>query len=97
MLLPIFSRAVLERGKGRDYYDFIFLSGITDPDFGYLEMKIAITNYSELYERIPESCKTTDFDKKSRDFETLVFDTEETRKRILIKRTYKSQLTHNNK
>jgi hypothetical protein len=28
--------AVLERGKGRDYYDFIFLSGITEPDFGYL-------------------------------------------------------------
>jgi hypothetical protein len=36
--------AVPERAKGRDFYDFIFLSGITDPDFGYLSEKFEITS-----------------------------------------------------
>jgi hypothetical protein len=49
--------AVLERGKGRDYYDFIFLSGITEPNLGYLNSKIGISNQTRLYERILESIK----------------------------------------
>ncbi len=77
--------AVLERGKGRDYYDFIFLSGISDPDFGYLNIKFGITNHIQLYERILESCKTTDFELKSRDFEKLVFDPAESKKVLLFK------------
>ena len=72
--------AVLERGKGRDFYDFIFLSGLTDPDFGYLDEKFGIKSHAQLYERILESCKTNDFERKSRDFEKLVFDPAETRK-----------------
>ncbi len=77
--------AVLERGKGRDYYDFIFLSGLTDPDFGYLDMRFGITHYAQLYERILESCEKTDFENKSRDFEKLVFDSAETRKVLLFR------------
>ena len=85
ILLSMKTGAVLERGKGRDYYDFIFLSGITDPDFGYLNMKFGITHHAQLYERILESCEATDFEKKSRDFEKLVFDPNETRKILLFK------------
>ncbi len=85
ILLSMKTGAVLERGKGRDYYDFIFLSGLTDPDFGYLDMKFGITNRAQLYEKILESCETTDFKKKSRDFEKLVFDPNETRKVLLFK------------
>lgn len=85
ILLSMKTGAVLERGKGRDYYDFIFLSGITNPDFGYLEMKFGITNHDQLYERILESCETTDFDLKSRDFEKLIFDPAETKKVLLFK------------
>ena len=77
--------AVLERGKGRDYYDFFFLSGLTDPDFGYLDMKFGITHHAQLYERILESCETTDFENKSRDFEKLVLDPAETKKVLLFK------------
>jgi hypothetical protein len=77
--------AVLERGKGRDYYDFIFLSGLTDPDFGYLDEKFGITSHNQLYEKILESCKKTDFELKSRDFEKLVFDSTETKKVLLFK------------
>ena len=85
ILLSMKTGAVLERGKGRDYYDFIFLSGITEPDFGYLELKFGIINYSQLYDRILESCKETDFKLKSRDFEKLVFDPVETKKVLLFK------------
>lgn len=90
ILLSMKTGAVLERGKGRDYYDFIFLSGITEPDFGYLKLKFGIINYSQLYDRILESCKETDFKLKSRDFEKLVFDQDE-RKKVLFFRDYIQQ------
>lgn len=85
ILLSMKTGAVLERGKGRDYYDFIFLSGITEPDFGYLGEKYGINNQTQLYERILTSCEKTDFGLKSRDFEKLVFDPAETRKVLFFK------------
>ena len=85
ILLSMKTGAVLERGKGRDFYDFIFLSGKTDPDFGYLEAKFGITNFTNLYDRILESCQETDFKLKSRDFENLVFDQAESRKVLFFK------------
>ena len=91
ILLSMKTGAVLERGKGRDYYDFIFLSGMTDPDFGYLDMKFGITSLTQLYERILESCEKTDFELKSRDFEKLVFDPAETRKVSLFKEYIKQK------
>jgi len=80
ILLSMKTGAVLERGKGRDYYDFIFLSGLTDPDFGYLDMKFGITHHDQLYERILD------------DFEKLVFDPEETRKVLLFKEYIRQKL-----
>ncbi|MBN1387948.1 MAG: nucleotidyl transferase AbiEii/AbiGii toxin family protein [Bacteroidales bacterium] len=85
ILLSMKTRAVLQRGKGRDYYDFIFLSGIAEPDFGYLGEKFGITNHHQLFEEILESCEKTDFKKKSRDFEKLVFDPAETKKVLFFK------------
>ena len=87
ILLAMKTGAVLERGKGRDFYDFIFLSGKTDPDFGYLKTKFDISNHSQLYSRILESCQETNFKLKSRDFEKLVFDQGETKK-VLFFRDY---------
>jgi len=92
ILLSMKTGAVLERGKGRDYYDFIFLSGLTEPDFGYLNMRFGITHHAQLYERILESCETTDFVNKSRDFEKLVFDPAETKKVLLFKEYIRQKL-----
>lgn len=92
ILLSMKTAAVLERGKGRDYYDFIFLSGITDPDFGYLDQKFGITNPLQLYERILRSCETTNFELKSRDFEKLVLDPAETRKVLLFREYIKQKI-----
>ncbi|MCP4313717.1 MAG: nucleotidyl transferase AbiEii/AbiGii toxin family protein [Bacteroidetes bacterium] len=90
ILLSMKTGAVLERGKGRDFYDFIFLSGKTDQDFGYLEAKFGITSYAHLYNKILESCRETDFKLKSRDFEKLVFDQAETKK-VMFFREYIQQ------
>jgi predicted nucleotidyltransferase component of viral defense system len=84
VLLSMKTGALLERGKGRDYYDFIFLSGLTSPDFGYLKSKFGISHEIQLYDRILKSCETTDFQKKSRDFEKLIFDQAETKKVLLF-------------
>ena len=97
VLLSMKTGAVLERGKGRDYYDFIFLSGKTEPDFGYLGDKFGILNHEQLYERILESCKTTNFKVKSRDFEKLVFDPVETKKVLFFKEYIQQKLESNTK
>jgi predicted nucleotidyltransferase component of viral defense system len=85
ILLSMKTVAVLERGKGRDFYDFIFLSGKTEPDFGYLDDKLGIANHPQLYDRILESCWNIDFKLKSRDFAKLVFDQDETKKVLFFK------------
>jgi hypothetical protein len=74
-----------EIAPGRDYFDFIFLSGKTEPDFGYLDAKFDISNYTQLYDRILESCQEINFQLKSHDFEKLVFDPAETKKVLLFK------------
>ena len=94
ILLSMKTGAVLERGKGRDYYDFIFLSGKTEPDFGYLEAKFGITNFADLYDRILESCKAIDFKLKSRDFEKLVFDQDETKKVLFFREYIQQKASH---
>ena len=92
ILLSMKTGAVLERGKGRDYYDFIFLSGKTKPDFGYLGEKFGILNQAQLYERILETCKTIKFELKSRDFEKLVFDPAETKKVLFFEEYIRQKL-----
>ena len=97
ILLSMKTGAVLERGKGRDFYDFIFLSGKTDPDFGYLETRFGIANHVQLYKKILESCETTDFRLKSRDFEKLVFDQVESRKVLFFKEYIQQKFESNPK
>lgn len=84
ILLSMKTGALLERQKGRDFYDFMFLSGKTAPHFGYLEAKFGITSYEELYVAILASCESVNFDKKSKDFEKLVFDQAEKKKVLLF-------------
>jgi predicted nucleotidyltransferase component of viral defense system len=40
--------AALTRKKDRDFYDFIFLSGFSKPDFNYLKQKADISNIIQL-------------------------------------------------
>lgn len=80
ILLSMKIGAALERQKGRDYYDCIYLMGKTQPNWDYLSEKFHIRLGKQLKDRFVESCKNVDFKKKSRDFEKLVFNPGESEK-----------------
>jgi len=80
ILLSMKIGAVLERQKGRDYYDCIHLMGKTAPNWDYLSEKFEINSGEEMKKRIIESCETVDFNIKSQDFEKLVFNQSEAKK-----------------
>jgi len=80
ILLSMKIGAMLERKKGRDYYDCIQLMGKTEPNWDYLNFKFGIKSAAELKQRILNSCKDVNFKMKSLDFEKLVFDKSESKK-----------------
>jgi predicted nucleotidyltransferase component of viral defense system len=66
--------AVLNRGKGRDYYDLMFLLQRTEPDYGFLEQKNGISNKAQLITELTGKANATDLSKKQRDFEHLLIE-----------------------
>ncbi len=74
--------ALLERGKGRDFYDVMFLLGLTKPDYDFLVKRIGIKNAAELKIEIKKSLKSINLKTKTKDFEHLLFNKEKN-KRIL--------------
>jgi hypothetical protein len=40
--------ALLSRGKGRDFYDTMFLLGLTEPDYGYLAEKASVHDNADI-------------------------------------------------
>lgn len=78
---------VLARGKGRDYYDLMFLLQRTKPDFHYLEIKAGIANWHQMIARLTDVAEETNLFHKSRDFEHLLFDKNDA-KRILLFREF---------
>lgn len=66
--------ALLSRGKGRDFYDAMFLLSRTAPDFDFLKACCGIGSLEELKKAIRDLLRTTDLNVKKRDFEHLLFD-----------------------
>jgi len=66
--------ALLTRQKGRDFYDAMFLLGLTEPDYDYLAIKQNISNREELKRALLETVEKIDLKKKYRDFEHLLFN-----------------------
>ncbi len=75
--------AVLERMKGRDFYDFLFLSGKTTPDYEYLKERLTISSGSELKRALIKNSEGVDFSVKSKDFQKLVYNQGEAQKILL--------------
>jgi len=74
--------ALLERGKGRDFCDVMFLLGQTKPDYDFLTKRIGIKSAGELKAEVKKLLKNTDLKTKTKDFEHLLFN-KENNKRIL--------------
>ena len=64
--------ALLSRSKGRDFYDLMFLSSLTKPNYQFLGKKCGITNGAELKIALQELLEKTDLSHKLHDFEHLV-------------------------
>jgi len=72
VLCAMKTTALLERGKGRDFYDLMFLLDQTKPDYVFLAKKIGIKNAVELKDEVKKRLKNTDLETKAKDFEHLL-------------------------
>jgi predicted nucleotidyltransferase component of viral defense system len=66
--------AMLDRQKGRDFYDAMFLLSQTFPDFTFLSKQSGISSLDELKQAAEKLFKTVDLKNKMRDFEHLLFN-----------------------
>jgi predicted nucleotidyltransferase component of viral defense system len=66
--------AMLARSKGRDFYDLMFLSAQTKPDYDFLSKRCGVYNLQEFKQATAELLKTVDLKKKQKDFEHLLFN-----------------------
>ncbi len=66
--------AMLNRQKGRDFYDAMFLLSQTLPDFKFLSERCGISSLDELKHAAAKLFKTVDLKNKMRDFEHLLFN-----------------------
>ena len=72
--------AMLSRGKGRDYYDVMFLLSRTEPDYQFLVNRFAIHNLAELKAAVEKSLQAVDLRRKQKDFEHLLFHHDNSRR-----------------
>lgn len=66
--------ALLSRQKGRDFYDVMFLLGLSNPDYDFLSKKMNVNNLSELKQAVNKMLDSVDLKMKMRDFEHLLFN-----------------------
>jgi predicted nucleotidyltransferase component of viral defense system len=66
--------AMINRQKGRDFYDAMFLLSQTLPDFKFLSERCGISSLEELKIAAEKLFKTVDLKNKMRDFEHLLFN-----------------------
>lgn len=66
--------AMINRQKGRDFYDVMFLLSQTLPDFKFLSERCGITNLTELKQAAKKIFKTVNLKSKMRDFDHLLFN-----------------------
>lgn len=63
----IFTAVNRKRPKGRDFYDIVFLFGMTKPDFGYINQKMGINDPEILRQTVMEKISYFDFSKLAED------------------------------
>lgn len=72
--------AMLNRTKGRDLYDVMFLLGLTAPDYDFLARRCGINTREELKMAIASMLKKTDLNHKMKDFEHLLIHPDNSKK-----------------
>lgn len=77
--------ALLDRAKGRDFYDLMFLLGQTSPDYDFLAKRRGIGSPEELKTAIYQVLERTDLSVKMKDFEHLLFNKNNSRRILRFK------------
>lgn len=68
------------RPKGRDFFDIVFLLPQTKPNYQYLELKLGITNGSELQEAIVTKTSNFNFAALANDVQPFLIHTSDSKK-----------------
>ena len=76
--------ALLGRGKGRDFYDLIFLSSFTKPNYAFLQERCGIADGAELKSALQDVLSHTNLQLKRQDFAHLVIDDRQADKILLF-------------
>lgn len=66
--------AMLDRAKGRDFYDLMFLLAQAKPDYDFLSKRCGVHSLQEFKQATAELLKMIDLKKKQKDFEHLLFN-----------------------
>ena len=82
--------AMLSRQKGRDFYDVMFLLSQTLPDFKFLSKRCGISNMDELKKAAEKMLETVNLKSKTRDFEHLLFNKNNSRRILIIAEFFKN-------
>lgn len=77
--------ATINRSKGRDFYDLMFLFSQTKPDYDFLSKRCGINNLDELKQAFDNLLIKVDLKKKQKDFEHLLFNKQNSDKILLFK------------
>lgn len=72
--------ALLSRGKGRDFYDAMFLLAQTEPDYAFLEARCGVRNLPELKAAVAVMLAEVSLAQKMKDFEHLLFQKDSSRR-----------------
>jgi len=72
-----------KRPKGRDFYDVIFLTSKTKPNYDFLKKRFNITDSESLKSHLKEVCKNFDFEKLAQDVTPFLFNAND-KQRILL-------------
>jgi len=80
--------AMLDRQKGRDFYDVIFLLSHALPDLKYLIQKSGIADLHQLKIRVADVIEKVELKNKVRDFEHLLFNRANAQKILRIKELF---------
>jgi hypothetical protein len=72
--------AMLDRRKGRDFYDVMFLLAQTRPDYAFLAARNGVRDLPELRGAIERPLQTVDLNRTRIDFEHLLFHRDDSRR-----------------
>ena len=81
-IYTIFNR---HRAKGRDFFDTIFLLGLTKPNYDYLKLKMGVDNWADIKKKLLGEMERLDLAELAKDVEPFLFTPSDSKKIILFK------------